>query len=55
MLDYLRRGAREEGFTNVSFVQATWQDAPDSLQADIVICSHVLYAVTTQVPFSSRL
>src|SRR5215471_1107366 len=55
MLDYLRHDAREEGLTNVFYVPTTWQDAPDTLHADIVICSHVLYAIKDIVPFLSKL
>src|SRR5438477_3460930 len=43
MLDYLRHDVIEQGLTNISCVQTTWQDAPEDLSADIVICSHVLY------------
>ncbi len=45
MLDYLRQDAAEEGLTNISYVQTTWQDAPTNLYADIVVCSHVLYPI----------
>ncbi len=55
MLDYLRHDAREEGLTNISYVPTTWQDAPDNLHADIVICSHVLYAIKDIVPFLAKL
>ena len=55
MLDYLRKDASEQGLTNISFVQKTWQDAPDDLQADIVICSHVLYPIQEIVPFLEKL
>ena len=55
MLDYLRRDAREQGLTNISYVQTTWQDAPDDLHADIVICSHVLYPIRDIVPFLAKL
>ncbi|HJT55751.1 MAG TPA: class I SAM-dependent methyltransferase [Ktedonobacteraceae bacterium] len=55
MLDYLRKDANEQGLTNISFVQKTWQDAPDELQADIVICSHVLYPILDIVPFLKKL
>jgi len=46
MLGFLRRDAREAGIANISCRQTTWQDVPDDLQADVVICSHVLYAIT---------
>ena len=55
MLDYLRHDAREEGLANISYVPSTWQDASDHLRADIVICSHVLYAIKDIVPFLAKL
>jgi SAM-dependent methyltransferase len=55
MLDFLRRDAGEEGIANISFWQTTWQGAPDDLQADVVICSHVLYAITEIAPFLAKL
>src|SRR5713226_10652214 len=55
MLDYLRRDAHEQGLTNISYVQTTWQDAPEDLSADIVICSHVLYPIHDIVPFLKKL
>jgi len=55
MLDYLRHDAAEAGLTNISFIQTTWQDAPASLSADIVICSHVLYPIRDIVPFLTKL
>ncbi len=55
MLDYLRRDACEQGLTNISYVQTTWQDAPADLHADIVICSHVLYPIRDIVPFLAKL
>lgn len=55
MLGYLQRDALGEELTNISSVQATWQDAPDDLQADIVMCSHVLYPIRDVVPFLAKL
>ncbi len=55
MLDYLRRDAQEEGLTNITPLQTTWQDTPSDLSADIVICSHVLYPIADIVPFLARL
>lgn len=55
MLDYLRRDAQEQGIVNISYSHTTWQDAPADLQADIVICSHVLYPIRDIVPFLSKL
>ncbi len=55
MLDFLRRDAAERGLSNISFVQTTWQDAPDDLESDIVICSHVLYPIRDIVQFLTKL
>jgi 2-polyprenyl-3-methyl-5-hydroxy-6-metoxy-1,4-benzoquinol methylase len=55
MLNYLRQDARERGLTNISLVQTTWQDAPGDLQADTVICNHVLYPIMDIVPFLTKL
>lgn len=55
MLGYLRQDASERGLSNISYLQATWQDAPNDLQADIVICSHVLYPIRDIVPFLAKL
>lgn len=55
MLDYLRRDASERGLTNISYIQTTWENAPDDLDADIVICSHVLYPIRDIVPFLAKL
>lgn len=55
MLNYLRQDASEQGLTTISLVQTTWRDAPDDLQEDIVICSHVLYPIMDIVPFLTKL
>lgn len=55
MLDYLRRDADEQGLTNLTCLQTTWQSVPDDLSADIVICSHVLYPIKDIVPFLTKL
>jgi 2-polyprenyl-3-methyl-5-hydroxy-6-metoxy-1,4-benzoquinol methylase len=55
MLDFLRRDAADQGLKNISYVQTTWQEAPDDLQADIVICSHVLYPIKDIVSFLAKL
>ena len=55
MLEYLRHDASEQGLTNLTCLQMTWQDAPDDLAADIVICSHVLYPIRDIVPFLTKL
>ena len=55
MLDYLRQDAQSQHLVNITYCQSTWQDAPDDLQADIVICSHVLYPIRDIVPFLAKL
>jgi len=55
MLDFLRQDASEQGLTNISYIQMTWQDAPDDLKADFVICSHVLYPIRDIVPFLAKM
>ena len=55
MLDYLRRDAQEQGITNISYSQNPWQDAPAGIQADIVLCSHVLYPIRDIEPFLAKL
>ncbi|GAC1381277.1 MAG: hypothetical protein NVS4B7_02280 [Ktedonobacteraceae bacterium] len=55
MLDYLRQDAGEQKYNNLSFLQTSWQDAPDDLSADIVICSHVLYPILDIRPFLAKL
>lgn len=55
MLEYLRRDAQEQGLANISYLQTTWQDAPNNLSVDIVICSHVLYPIQGIVPFLTKL
>ncbi len=55
MLDYLRRDAQSLNLTNISYSQNTWQEAPADLQADIVLCSHVLYPIRDIAPFLAKL
>ncbi len=55
MLDFLRQDAADQDLRNISFVQSTWQEAPENLQADIVICSHVVYPIRDIEPFLSKL
>ncbi len=55
MLEYLRRDAHALNLTNISYSQNAWQDAPGDLQADVVICSHVLYPIRDIVPFLAKL
>ena len=55
MMDFLCRDVSDKGLRNISYVQTTWQEAPDNLQADIVICSHVLYPIRDIEPFLLKL
>ncbi|OLB46596.1 MAG: hypothetical protein AUH05_01325 [Ktedonobacter sp. 13_2_20CM_53_11] len=55
MLGYLRKDADGQGLTNITIIQSIWQDAPETLAADIVICSHVLYPIVDIVPFLAKL
>lgn len=55
MLDYLRQDAHALNLSNITYSQVAWQDAPDDLRADIVICSHVLYPIREIVPFLAKL
>jgi SAM-dependent methyltransferase len=55
MLHYLRQDILARGLTNVTCVQTTWQAAPSDLDADVVICSHVLYPIRDIEPFLRKL
>ncbi|GAC1392226.1 MAG: class I SAM-dependent methyltransferase [Ktedonobacteraceae bacterium] len=55
MLRYLRHDANEEGITNISSISSRWQDAPTDLQADTVLCSHVLYPIRDVDIFIAKL
>jgi FkbM family methyltransferase len=55
MLSYLREDAKEQGITNISYSRTTWQDAPDDLQAELTICSHVVYPIRDIVPFLTKI
>ena len=55
MMDFLRQDAAARDLNNISYVQTTWQEAPDNLQADIVICSHVVYPIRDIEPFLLKL
>ncbi len=55
MLNYLRQEATQQGLTNISLLQTTWQDAPADLVGDIVLCSHVLYPIRDIEPFLAKL
>ena len=55
MMDFLRSDAADKGLSNISYVQTPWQDVPEDLEADIVICSHVLYPIRDIAPFIAKL
>jgi SAM-dependent methyltransferase len=55
MLHYLQQGASERGITNITTISSTWEAAPDDLQADIVLCSHVLYPIRAIDTFLAKL
>ncbi len=55
MLNFLHNDADGRGMTNIEYVLSTWQDAPANLEAEIVICSHVLYAVQDIEAFLAKL
>lgn len=55
MLGYLSHDASLQSLTNITSLQSTWQDAPEGLSADIVICSHVLYPIFAIEPFLAKL
>lgn len=55
MLNYLQQDAHAQGLTNITMMQAKWEEAPADLQADIVLCSHVLYPILDIGPFLARL
>jgi 2-polyprenyl-3-methyl-5-hydroxy-6-metoxy-1,4-benzoquinol methylase len=55
MLSYLEQEASAQGLANISTLSTTWQEAPSHLQADIVICSHVLYPIREVDTFLAKL
>lgn len=55
MLHILRQTAEERGIADITVVPTTWQEAPDDLQADITLCSHVLYPLRDVEPFIAKL
>jgi SAM-dependent methyltransferase len=54
MLSFLRDEALEKGLTNVDILESEWQQA-DVAQADVAICSHVLYPIADVVAFVRKL
>jgi len=55
MLDHLRQDAADQAITNISYISTTWQEAPADMQADILVCSHVLYPIRDIKPFLAKL
>lgn len=55
MSRYLLQDAAQQNITNISLVQTTWQDTANDVEADIVICSHVLYPIRDIEPFLTKL
>src|SRR5579859_251847 len=55
MLDHLRQDAAAQAITNISYISTTWQEAPADMQADILVCSHVLYPIRDIKPFLAKL
>ncbi len=55
MLGYLRQDAAEQQLSNISYIPTTWQNAPDDLAADIVVCSHVLYSIRDVDTFLAKM
>lgn len=54
MLDVLRRDAQQQGVTNVTVVQRTWEDTP-MIHADVVFSAFVLTLVPDARPFLVKL
>lgn len=54
MLSFLRRDAEQHQRDNITYVESTWEEAPDDLRADLVICSHVLYPLRDIEHFLSK-
>lgn len=55
MLGYLQQELVEQKLDNITCIQSTWEEAPDDLEADYVLCSHVLYPIRAIVPFVRKL
>lgn len=55
MRSFLERAAVERGLRNVEVVPLRWEEVPDDLQADVVLCSHVLYPIEDVEPFLRKL
>lgn len=55
MLHYLHQEVEQRKIANISYVTTTWEQAPAELQADVVVCSHVLYPIRDVDTFIARL
>ncbi|QBD82708.1 class I SAM-dependent methyltransferase [Ktedonosporobacter rubrisoli] len=55
MLSYLRQEAEQKCISNLSYIATTWQEAATDVQADIVVCSHVLYPLREVDTFLAKL
>ncbi len=55
MTHYLRETLEEDGASNITTLQCRWEDAPEELRADVVICCHVLYPLPEIAPFLIKL
>jgi 2-polyprenyl-3-methyl-5-hydroxy-6-metoxy-1,4-benzoquinol methylase len=55
MLDFLRREVAARKLSNISYIPTSWEVAVDDIQADIVICSHVLYPIREVDSFLTKL
>jgi SAM-dependent methyltransferase len=55
MSQIMRQEMLARGISNVTIIPTIWQDAPTSLHADIVACSHVLYPIREVDTFIAKL
>ncbi|HEY7417342.1 MAG TPA: class I SAM-dependent methyltransferase [Ktedonobacteraceae bacterium] len=55
MRSYLSQEVERREISNISCVTTTWELAPADLQADVIICSHVLYGIRDVDTFIDRL
>src|SRR5579884_586210 len=55
MLGFLEQDAAAQGLSNITTIANSWQDAPAELEADVVICSHVLYPIREVDTFLAKL
>ncbi len=55
MGELLRAEVERRGLTNVELIGQEWQDTPSTVQADVVLCSHVLYPILDVQGFLAKL